>query len=153
MGVKGFSRDLYIGIGFGALFAVEGIIANALKYGKFSFLPLIPTAGTSLLIAVILAFATAFNEELLARGFLFTRLKEEYKSDLKAMLVSSAMYLLLLIPLIFTTTKISGATLLVFLMTNVIMSFANTMIFNTTKTITIPVLIHTFWNMALVLYL
>lgn len=146
-------RDLYVGIGFGMLFALEGLVANSIKYGKFSFAPLLPLSGAGLWIVVVLAIVTAFSEELLVRGFLYTRLKEGYRSEVKAMVVSAAMYLLLLIPFIFTVSHISGVTLLVFLLTNLVMSFANTMIFSETKTLTVPVLIHAFWNMAVALYL
>lgn len=148
-----FFRDVYLGIGFGMLFAIEGIVVNAVKYGKFSFAPVIPVQGAYLALAVILSVVTAFSEELFARGFLFTRLKEGYASEMKALLISSAMYFLLLVPIIFTVTKLSGMTLFIFVVTNVVMSLANTMIFSETKTITVPVLIHAFWNMAVVLYL
>lgn len=148
-----FFRDVYLGIGFGMLFAIEGVVANAVKYGKFSFAPIITVTGTSLLLYVVLSVATAFSEEVFARGYLYTRLKEGYGSEIKAMLVSTAMYFLLLVPIMFTMSKLSGVTLLIFVMTNLIMSLANTMIFNETKTVTVPILIHAFWNMAVALYL
>lgn len=148
-----FFRNVYLGLGFGMLFAIEGVVANAIKYGKFSFAPIITVTGASLLLYVVLSVVTAFSEEVFVRGFLYTRLKEGYQSELKAMLVSTAMYFLLLVPIIFTVSKLSGVTLLIFVMTNLIMSLANTMIFNETKTVTVPVLIHAFWNMAVALYL
>lgn len=146
-------RDIYLGLGFGMLFALEGLVVNSIKYGTFSFAPLVPVTGLSLLIAVFIALATAFSEEVLARGFFFTRLREEYKDEFKALVVSSAMYFMLLVPVVFTVTKLSGVTLLIFVVTNLIMSFANTMIFSETKTVTVPILIHAFWNMAVILYL
>lgn len=148
-----FFRDLYMGLGFGMLFALEGLITNAIKHGTFSFVPIIPVTGTSLVAAIVLAIATAISEETLVRGFLFTRLKEGYVSEVRAMMVSTAMYFLLLVPAIFLTTKLTGVTLIIFIMTTVIISFANTMIFNETKTLTVPILIHAFWNMAVALYL
>lgn len=148
-----FFRDIYLGIGFGMLFALEGLIANIVKHGKFSFLPVIAVSPLNLLLYVILSIAAAFCEEVLVRGFLYTRLKENYGSEIKAMVVSTAMYFFLLIPLVFTVTKLSGLTLAIFLMTNFVLSFANTMIFSETKTVTVPVLIRAFWNMAVALYL
>lgn len=148
-----FYRDLYIGIGFGMLFALEGLVANMAKHGKFSFAPLIPVSGPDLLTALVLAIATGFTEELLIRGFFYTRLKEQYASEIKAMIVSSAMYFVLLVPAVFLLSKLSGNTLMIFVFTNLIISFANTMIFNETKTLTVPILVHAFWNMAVTLYL
>lgn len=148
-----FFRDIYIGIGFGMLFAVEGMVANAIKHGTFSFAPVIPIAGNSLVWAVIFSFATAISEETLARGFLYSRFKEGYGDRLKAMVVSSAMYFMLLVPFIFVVSKLTGVSLLIFVMTNIVISLANTMIFEETKTLTVPILIHAFWNMAVALYL
>ncbi len=148
-----FFRDIYLGLGFGMVFALEGLVVNAVKHGRFSFSPLIPVTGNYLLLAVILALATGFTEELFARGFLFSRLREAYKNEMKALIVSAAMYFMLLVPAIFTVNRLTGMTLFIFIITNLIMSFANTMIFSETKTITVPVLIHAFWNMAVALYL
>ncbi len=148
-----FFRDIYLGIGFGMLFAVEGLIANSVKYGQFTFAPLISVSGVNILIATLLAIVGAFCEELLVRGFLYTRLKENYHDEFKAMLVSTSMYFMLLIPGIFAVSHLVGVPLLIFIMTNIIISMANTMIFNETKTLTVPVLLHAFWNMAVVLYL
>ena len=148
-----FFRDIYLGLGFGMVFALEGLVVNAVKHGKFSFSPLIPVSGSYLLLAVVLALATGFTEEVLARGYLFTRLREAYKNEMKALIVSSAMYFMLLIPAIFTINKLTGMTLFIFIATNLIMSFANTMIYSETKTVTVPILIHAFWNMAVALYL
>jgi membrane protease YdiL (CAAX protease family) len=129
------------------------MVANAVKYGKFSFVPVVPVVGSSLVLVLILAFATAISEEILTRGFFYTRLKEAYGDQLKAMVVSTAMYFMLLVPFIFAVSQLKGVSLMIFVMTNLIISFANTMIFDETKTITVPVLIHAFWNMAVVLYL
>jgi len=148
-----FIRDLYLGLGIGVLFLLEGILTNMVKYGKLSLTPVMPTGQVDLLIAVVLALVSAFVEEVFVRGFLFTRLKDSYGSEVKAMVVSSIMYFLLLVPFIFVVSKLTGLNLAVFLMTNLIISFANTMIFNETKTVTVPVLIHAFWNMTVVLYL
>ncbi|HCM38089.1 MAG: hypothetical protein UV61_C0009G0051 [Candidatus Gottesmanbacteria bacterium GW2011_GWB1_43_11] len=148
-----FFRDIYLGLGFGMLFAVEGVVINAVKYGRFSFAPLVPVTGANLLLTVMLAFATGISEEVLTRGFFYSRLKSAYGSELKAMFSSTVMYFFLLVPMIFTVLHLKGITLLIFIMTNLIISFANTMIFNETKTVTVPVLIHAFWNMAVALYL
>lgn len=148
-----FFRDIYLGIGFGMLFALEGLMTNLVKHGKFSFLPVIAMGTGNLFLYVILSVSAAICEEVLVRGFLYTRLKENYGSELKAMVVSTAMYFFLLIPAVFLVTKLNGLTLVIFLMTNLVLSFANTMIFSETKTVTVPVLIRAFWNMAVALYL
>ncbi len=150
---KHLKRDVTLGIGFALLFALEAIVSNFFKKGTLSLLPEVPIVNTNVYFATLLSFATAFNEEVLIRGFFYTRLREGYRSEFKGMIASAAMYFMLLIPIIFTLTKLSGVTLLVFIFANLILSFANTMIFAETKTVTVPILIHASWNMAVLLYL
>lgn len=148
-----FIRDFYIGIGIGALFIFQAIIANAVKHGGISIAPAISVTMPVLLTYLGFSLSTAFCEELLVRGFLFSRLNEQYKNQIKGMVVSTLMYFSLLVPIVFTQLSLDTTTLLVFIMTNLILSFANTMIYSETKTLTIPILVHTFWNMAVLLYL
>ncbi|MEK7166509.1 MAG: CPBP family intramembrane glutamic endopeptidase [Patescibacteria group bacterium] len=148
-----FFRDVYLGLGFGMLFALEGLVANSVKHGTFSFAPLIPITGGQLILAVVLALVAAGSEEVLVRGFFYTRLRDGYGSEMKALVISTAMYVLLLVPAIFLISRLVGMTLFVFVLTNIVMSLANTLIFSETKTLTVPILIHAFWNMAVALYL
>jgi len=148
-----FVRDIYLGVGFGALFAIEGLVTNMVKHGTISLAPAIAVDLPTLSAYLLLSFATAISEEILIRGFFYTRLKAEYKSEFKALVISTLMYLFILVPVVFTRLHLTGVTLAIFIMTNLILSFANTMIFNETKTITVPVLIHVFWNLAVFLYL
>lgn len=148
-----FKRDLGIGMGIGVLFTVEGVLANSVKYGKLSLVPQILLNPGNLVLMLATSVVAAFAEELLVRGFFYLRLKEAYKSEIKALVVSASMYGMLLVPTIFMVTRLNGVILLIFVMTNLVMSVANTMIFNETKTLTIPTLIHAFWNLAVVLYL
>ena len=148
-----FKRDLGIGLSFGLLFAVEGILSNSVKYGRICLTPLVSVGPIGTLAIIITALVASFAEELLIRGFFYTRLRTAYQSELKAMLVSALMYFMLLVPTVFVITRLSGMTLIVFVATNIVMSIANTMIFNETKTLTVPVLIHVFWNLAVVMYL
>ena len=147
-----FWKDVYMGLGLGLLFIFEGIVTNSLKYGGLRIMPQIPISQLALITTLIVVLATGISEEVLVRGFLYTRLKEGY-GWVKAMLISTAMYFMLLVPYIFVISKLNGITLFVFVLTTVMISFVNTMIFNETKTITVPVLVHAFWNMAVVLYL
>jgi membrane protease YdiL (CAAX protease family) len=148
-----FTRDIYLGLGFGAIFAIEGIAANIVKHGVVSVMPAITVDSPTLLLFLALSVATAFTEEVLVRGFLYTHLKEGYGSEIKALVVATLMYFMLLIPILFTRLHLTDMTLAMFLGTNLILSLANTMIFNETKTLTVPILIHVFWNMAVLLYM
>ncbi len=148
-----FKRDFYLGLGFAIIFTLLGLTANFAKYGSLSLSPKVSVTQIGLLTALFLSLFTSFTEELFIRGFLFSRLKEGYQNEFKAMIVSSLMYLLILIPVIFTRLHLTGITLFVFVTTNLVLSVANAMIFSETKTITLPVFIHAFWNLAVMMYL
>lgn len=148
-----FKRDVIIGLGLGLIFAIEGILANSVKYGRISLVTDAQVTGGVFVLMLATALVGAFCEETLVRGFIFTRLKEGYKNIGKALVISASMYFMLLVPIIFTLTKLNGVALLIFILTNIIMSLANTMIFNETRTVTIPTLIHAFWNLAVAVYL
>lgn len=148
-----FNRDLYIGLGIGAIFVVEAIVANGVKYGTLTIVPAIPLATVTIVSYLFFSLTSSFCEETLVRGFLFSRLRDNYQNQIKAVVVSTLMYFFLLVPVIFTQLSLTPVSLAIFIMTNLILSFANSMIFSETKTLTIPVLIHTFWNMTVFMYL
>lgn len=146
-------RDIKIGVGIGLLFALEGIFANWIKYGELNFAPVVPVAGGAIFIAIFLSLVTALIEETLARGFIFGRLLEYYNNELRAVVVGAAMFLLLHVPIMFTALKLTGINLVIFIVTDIIIAVATSVFYAETKTLTVPVLVHAFWNMTVALYL
>jgi len=143
--------DIYLGIFLGVLFASEGLVANYIKYGKFSFAPILPLQGFGILIYIFLSLATAFSEEILGRGFLFARLAKEFKNNLQAAIYSSLLFVCLHLPIAFK--NLSSTTLTIYLLSVFILGVTNSLLFSVRKTLTLPILIHVFWNMTVALYL
>lgn len=143
--------DLYLGIFLGFLFALEGLLANWLKYGRFSFAPILNLKGMGILVYIFLSLATSFSEEILGRGFLFKRIFEKSKNLSQAAVYSSLLFLCLHLPIAFK--NLSSPALIIYLLSVFILGVANSLIFNLRKTLTLPILIHTFWNMTVALYL
>jgi len=133
------------------LFAIEGLAANWLKYGKFSFAPILDLESWGILGVLGLSLATAFSEEILGRGFLFTRIFKDSKDTLKAAVYSSILFVCLHLPIAFK--NLSSLTLVIYLFSVFILGIANSIIFSARKTLTLPILIHVFWNMTVALYL
>lgn len=150
---KNFFPSLYAGFGIGFLFAIQGLIANWLKYGEITINPINAFKEYGFFLLVI-SLATSAWEELLGRGFLFNRFFEHSKENLVyAAAYSTAMFIALHVPILLTSLKFQGVTLLMFFATSVAISFANTILFRYTKSLTGPILVHLFWNMAVALYL
>lgn len=150
---KNFFPSIYTGLGFGFLFAVEGFIANYLKYGEVRYNPLQTLAEYGVVPMLLLSLATAFSEELLCRGFLFTRIYESRKNLILAAGISALLFLLLHVPILVTTTKLVGVTLVVFIMTDIILGVANAFLMYNTGSLIAPILVHVFWNMTVAMYL
>ncbi len=150
---KKFFPSLYIGLGFGFVFALEGIASNAIKYGKIQINPIAALNQYGLGLLLVLSLATAFSEELLNRGFLFNRIMEKTKSLPYAALLSTVLFTLLHVPILVTSLKLHGITLILFFVTDFILGLANSMLFYSTGGLLAPILVHIFWNMTVALYL
>ncbi len=154
IGITGenFFKSVYIGLGFGAVFAIEGVLAHALKYGSADVSPIAAFQQYGFFL-IFVSLATAFSEELLSRGFVFNRLSEKMKSIPKAAFIGAILFLCLHVPMLVTINKLSGATLILFFVTDFILAFANSILFAATGSLVAPILVHIFWNMTVALYL
>lgn len=150
---KNVFTSLYVGLGFGFVFALEGIAANAIKYGKIQINPISALDQYGLGVLLVLSFATAFSEELLNRGFLFSRILEKSKSLPYASILSTVLFVLLHVPILVTTLKLQGMTLVLFFVTDFILGLANSLLYYNTRSLLAPILVHVFWNMTVALYL
>jgi len=149
---KNFFKGLYTGLGFGVLFAIEGMIANTLKYGKLQTNPIAAFQEYGFFL-LILSLATAFSEEILNRGFIFSRIHEKTKNLPYASLISAILFTLLHVPILVTTLKYHGITLVMFFATGFVLAMANSAIYYYTGSLLAPILVHLFWNMTVALYL
>jgi membrane protease YdiL (CAAX protease family) len=149
---KNFFNSVYVGLGFGMVFAVEGIAAHAIKYGKLDVNPIAAFQEYGFLL-IMVSLATAICEEILSRGFIFNRIYEKTKNLPYAAFVGSILFILLHVPILVTATKLTGITLVLFIVTDFVLAFANSMLFVTTGSLVAPILVHIFWNMTVALYL
>jgi membrane protease YdiL (CAAX protease family) len=150
---KKFVNSLYIGLGFGMMFALEGILSNSIKNGTLTIRPIAALAENGLIPLLIISLATAFSEEVLNRGFIFKRLFESTKNIVYSVGLSSLMFVFLHVPIIVTATHLTGPTLLLFIVTNLIIGCINSLLFLSTGSLVAPILVHVFWNMTVALYL
>lgn len=149
-----FFVDLYIGVVIGVIFAIEGLVVNFLKYGQFSFAPILASKiSGGLGLFFLINLATSVWEEILGRGFLYQRLYKVNKNQFYAAASSSFLFLLLHIPILFTRLHLSGTSMVVYPLSILLLGIANSYIFSLRKSLTLPILIHAFWNMTVALYL
>ncbi len=150
---KNFFNNLYLGIGFGFIFALEGLFVNIIKHGDFRYNPIAAVNQYGLIWLLILSLATSISEEILSRGFIFSRIYEKRKQLFFAAFVSTLLFVMLHIPILITSLKFTGIILVLFFVTDFILGFANALLFYNTGSLVAPILIHLFWNMTVALYL
>lgn len=152
--LKDVMLDIYIGVAIGILFALEGLFANYMKYGQFSFAPILALKASGGIIPLLLInLATSVWEEILGRGFLYKRLLNISKNQLWAAVTSSFLFLLLHVPIMFTQLHLTGISFAVYPISILLLGITNSYIFSLRGSLVLPILIHTFWNMTVALYL
>jgi len=151
--IKNFFHSAFIGLGFGLLFSGEAILANTLKNGSLIITPLETLSSYGIWMIIFLSLATAFSEEILSRGFFFSRIFEVSKNLLHASLMSTFLFVVFHIPILVTSLKFQGTTLVLFLVTSFVLGLTNSMVYYKTKSLVGPVLIHFFWNVTVAVFL
>jgi len=148
---KNLFRNIYIGWGLGALFAFEGIITNAFKYGGVSFAPE-SFKPFELLTLVLISFFTAFSEELAFRGYIMTRLAEKLKNNLMANILAAILFALMHVPIAIYVLHYSAVDLISFEWVMFVLGVINGYLFMRLKSLVVPVLSHSMWNLAIILF-
>jgi hypothetical protein len=150
---KNLFTSIYIGIGFGFMFAFEGIIANRIKNGRMLINPIEAYRQYGMLIMFGISLATAIWEEMLSRGFLFNRIYGITRNLMYSVFISAVLFTLLHVPILVTSLKLQGPLLGLFFLTNFLLGIINSILFARTKSVVAPVMVHLFWNMTVALFL
>ncbi len=159
---KRFFDDLYIkwklvlpdflyGLVIGLVLIGSIVLANLLKAGKLVIGNQLLTPH-SIAIVAITALATSISEEILSRGFILKRLFEESKNIYTSSFFASILFFFLRVPILMTTAGLTGNLLLLFMATDIILSFVNSFIFLERKSLALPIFIHMFYIIALTLF-
>jgi len=150
---KNFSRSILIGCGFGLLFAGEALFANILKNGTATIKPISAALTYGIPTLFLLSLATSVSEELLSRGFFFSRLYEASKNLIHASVLSTLLFVAFHIPVLLTATRFQGSALILLFFTSFVLGLTNSILYYKTKSLVAPVLVHLFWNMTVAVFL
>ncbi len=148
-----FFQSMLIGLGFGLLFSLEAMFANVLKYGalKLTPSPVLSLYGVPMLF--VLSLATAISEEVLSRGFFFSRLEESTRNLVYSGIMSTLLFVAFHIPILLTSLRFQGMTLVLFFLTSFILGLTNSVLYYRQRSLVTPILVHLFWNMTVSVFL
>lgn len=147
---KNWKSDLTLGLAIGGTFFLSALFANFVGgtgLGGFEMSVL------GIITIIALALATSISEEILSRGFVLKRLYEESKNIYMSSFISSILFFFLHVPMLFTNPRISGNMLLIFMLTDMVLSLTNSFIFLSRRSLLLPILIHAFYNLAIIFFL
>ncbi|KKU10421.1 MAG: hypothetical protein UX13_C0012G0005 [Candidatus Woesebacteria bacterium GW2011_GWB1_45_5] len=147
---KNLFPAIYFSLGLGAVFVVEGVITNYLKYGAFNFganigsLPLMTSLG--------LSFATAFSEEISFRGYIFSRLWTALENEWTANFITVLLWTAIHVPIAFFIWDLSLSAGLLYLGLTALFGFGSAFIFARTKNVWGSIFLHVLWEWPIILF-
>lgn len=147
---KRFIKEFFISFGVGIVLFLTALISIYLRSNKISLFNHFPSIDKFGLI-IFTALATGITEEILSRGFVLKRLYEESKNAYSSSFFASILFFFLHVPILFTNSKINGSMLLMFMATDLLLSMVNGLMMIQRKSLTVPILIHTFYNVVVAL--
>jgi len=148
--LKNLFPAIYFSLGLGAVFAVEAVFLNFIKYGSFNFgaylgpQAILPSLGVS--------FATAVSEEVSFRGYLFNRLWNFLQNEWLANLITSVVWALVHIPVTIFVWKLNLSAAAIYLFLTTLFGIGSAWVFSRTKNVVSSVLLHVLWSWPIILF-
>ena len=147
---KNIFPAIYYSLGLGAIFAIEALVINVVKYGAINFganignLPFATALG--------LSFATAFSEEVAFRGYLFNRIWYVAKNEWLANIITSLVWAAVHVPVTFFVWKLSLQAAILYLFLTTLFGIGSAFVFARTKNIFSSILLHVLWEWPIILF-
>ncbi len=141
---------IYFALSLGAVFAIEAMIINFIKYDGFNFLANI--GEKALLSSIGISFATAFSEEISFRGYLFNRIWHALKKEWLANIITSFIWALIHVPMAIFIWKLSMDAAIAYLFLTTIFGIGSAFIFARTQNVFSSILLHVLWEWPIILF-
>jgi len=148
--VKNIFPSIYLSLGVGSLFIFEALIFNFIKHGELNFSANL--GEMSIISSLILSFATAFTEELTFRGYIFNRLWKILGKEVPAVVISTALWTLIHVPIAIFVWKYPLLDTFVYLFLTTIFGIGSSIIFAKTGNILSSILLHILWEWPIILF-
>lgn len=149
---KSLKSDIIMGVFIGVILVASSILAYFVRTRTLRF-PQLTVSWEQAGMILLIAFATSVSEEILSRGFILKRLYEESKNVFTATFFSSILFFFLHVPILFTNAKLTGNLLLMFMATDLMLSFVNSITFLQTNSLILPIFIHAMYNAVIMLFI
>jgi membrane protease YdiL (CAAX protease family) len=148
--LKNLFPSIYLSLGLGAVFVIEALVINYVKYGGLNFganigaLPFMTSLG--------LSFATAISEETAFRGYLFNRVWYVFKNEWSANILTSVVWALVHVPVTFFVWKLDASAAAIYLVLTTIFGIGSAFVFARTRNIFSSIFLHVLWEWPIILF-
>ena len=147
---KNLFPAIYLSLALGALFVIEGMVVNFVKYGSLNFAANI--GQKPLFAALGLSFATAISEEITFRGYIFNRVWKALGNEVWANLSTSLLWALIHVPVTIFVWKLSLGAALIYLLLTTIFGIGSAFVFARTKNVASSIFLHVLWEWPIILF-
>ena len=151
LSIKNLFANIYLGLGLGVLFALLGVLTKYWKYGGVSFATFGLT-GASLLWLMLLSFITAFSEEVLFRGYIFTRLSKAWKNEWSGGIVSAFLFSLIHLPIAIFVWHYKPSMLFSHGFLSFFLGLTKNIMISKHDMNVAPIINHTLWSLTIFLF-
>ncbi len=148
--LKNLFPAIYLSLGLGSVFVIEGLLTNYLKYGRFNFGANI--GSVPLMYSLGLSFATALSEETAFRGYIYSRLASVIPGDWVANIVQTILWTAIHIPIAFFIWNYTLPQGIVYLAITAIFGLGSAFIFSRTKNVFGSIFLHVLWEWPIILF-
>lgn len=148
--IQSLPSDLILGGVVGIMFLLIGYAGMFFRTHRW-VISTLSTTSLSSMIAV--ALATSISEEILSRGFVLKRLYQESRNMASSIGLSSVLFFVLHIPILFTAPQVNGLLLLQVMVTDILLSVAISLLYLDRKSLMLPIIVHLFYALSLTLFL
>ena len=142
--------SIYLALGLGAIFVLEALFINYLKYSGFDFSANI--GRMSIFASLGLSFATAITEEITFRGYIFNRVWYATGKEWTANITTSVAWALIHLPVTFFVWKLSVPAALVYLFLTTVFGIGSAFLFARTKNVFSSIILHVMWEWPIILF-
>lgn len=148
--LKNLFPAIYLSLGLGAIFAIEAIFLNFLKYKTFNFGANIGEGG--LMLSLLISFATAASEEVSFRGYIFNRLWNVLNNEWLANIITSFVWAFIHIPVTIFVWKLSLSAAALYLFLTFLFGVGSAFVFARTKNVFSSIFLHVLWQWPIILF-
>ena len=142
--------SIYFSLILGSLFVFLSLVTNFFKYGYFNFNANI--GQDSLFTSLGISFITAISEEIVFRGYIFSRLWTALNNEWKANFITSILWTLIHVPITIFINKLDPLSAVVYLMLTFIFGIGSAFVYGRSKNVASSVFLHVLWEWPIVLF-